>query len=148
MSKVQYIKVKKELGRSAEEKTEMKTKAEEVDKKVDEQIEENVKKGKIEKASKNEDIKKDKDKTPETTKTKMTDEEKKRLSLEYFNKNYIKTTEDKTMPAIEAFNKMKEDTGLKILSFKFMQYLREDGKTLEKKETKGKFYIVGYRRKT
>jgi len=145
MSKVQYIKVKKELGKSAEEKTEMKAKAEELNKNVEEKIEEKIKKGKIEKVSKKEDIKQDKDKTPETTKTKMSDEEKKRLSLEYFNKNYIKTTEDKSTAAIDVFYQMIQDTRLRMLSFKFMQYLREDGKTLEKTD---KFHIIGYRRKT
>ena len=128
MAKVNYIKVHPGLGKTEEEKEELKNKAEEINRRVEERIAERVKQGQIKK---------------DTNDIILTDAEKKKAALEYFNNNYVKS-KDSEIPAIEVFNKMKEKTQLKILSFKFMQYLREDGKTLEKKD---KYYIIGYKRK-
>ena len=140
MGKVNYIKVKPELGKTEEEKEELKNKAEEVNKKVDEKINERVKQGKIEKTSPDDT---GKDKPPKTNNIKMTDDEKKTAALEYFKNNYV-IDDNSVIPAIDVFNKMKEETGLKLLSFKFMQYLREDNIRLIKED---KFYITGYKRK-
>ena len=73
---------------------------------------------------------------------KLTDEEKKKITFDFFNKNYICDDKYKTS-AIYAYNKMKNETSINCLSFvKFMEYLREDNKIIKKKE---KYYILKYR---
>ena len=135
MGKVNYISVKPELGKTEKEKEELKNKAEEINRKVEEIITERVKQGKIEKAN-------TEDKTPKTNNNKMTSEEKKKITLDFFNKHYTKDDKYKTS-AIYAYNKMKQETIINSISFiKFMEYLREDGKIINKRE---KYYIIKFR---
>jgi len=126
MPKIEYINVKRDLrSNTEEEKQELKDKANKINEQATEKI---TKKKSINKP----------DKTPEITK--MSDDDKIKLVLDYFNKNYVKDAKGE-LSAITIFNKMKEDTNIKLLSFKFMDILRNNNITLVKKD---KYYIMGY----
>ena len=126
-----------------EEQEWFKNKAEEIEKAVAER----VKKNEEERIEKIEQIKEEqlKNKATANKKTvennKMTCDEKYTAVIDYFNNNLIRDPKYR-VPAIDVLKKMKHDTGIKLLSYQFIDILRKDGKFLQKRE---KYYIFNYR---